>query len=132
MLQPDAGLVKTIWTGFGAKVGRPGAGERNCVLEDGVQRSAHGREGAMRLRYLLPAIFLIVPACSTTPSATPAKQPASDINWQGQSILPKGEGIAVLNDRANNPANSQADRARAVFGCPLTLSPLRNVKASSS
>ena len=32
------------------------------------------QNSAVRIRFLLPAIFLIVPACSTTPSATPARR----------------------------------------------------------
>lgn len=56
----------------------------------------------MRLRNLFPATLLILAACST-PSPRP------------QSILPKDDDAAALNRQANNPANSQAERSRAVF-----------------
>jgi hypothetical protein len=44
-----------------------------------------------------------------------AGQQAKRLSWGDHTILAPGSGVANLNAAANNTANSQAERARAVF-----------------
>ena len=79
-----------------------------------IERSTEPRSMLTHIVACSVVMFLALAGCARQRQGSIAWS-TETISWGDHTRLPKGETVEVLNARANNPTNNQAERARAVF-----------------